>query len=344
MTHLLVAGGGPVGLAAAIEARLRGLDVTVVEPRTCPVDKACGEGLMPGAVARLQRLGVHPPGHPFDGISYLAASGRRGGRHAFRSGKGRGVRRIALHAAMARRAAELGVHTVQDTVVAVSQDAAGVRLRLAGGSVDGAWALGCDGLRSVTRSLVAVRATTNGRRYGLRRHVQLQPWSRDVEVHWSHVGEAYVTPVAADQVGIAILSASGLPFDTSLQHFPALRARLDGAEWVSELRGAGPLRQNVSRRVAGRVLLVGDAAGYVDALTGEGLRLGFECASAALDAVQSDDAERYERRWRELTRGYRLLTAGLVSATRVRAVRAAIVPASGWLPGVFGRAVESLAG
>jgi flavin-dependent dehydrogenase len=199
-------------------------------------------------------------------------------------------------------------------------------------------------LQSPTRSLVGVGAATDGRRYGVRRHVQVEPWSTDVEVHWSDVGEAYVTPVAADQVGIAVLSASGLPFDAALQHFPALRAHLDGAQWVSVLRGAGPLRQNVSRRAVGRVLLVGDAAGYVDALTGEGLRLGFECADAAVDAVLSGDAERYERRWRELTRGYRLLTGALVTATRAGAGRAAIVPASARLPRVFARAVESLAG
>ena len=60
---LLVIGGGPVGLAVAIEGRLAGLSVIVVEPRATPVDKACGEGLMPGAVAALARLGVDPEGH-----------------------------------------------------------------------------------------------------------------------------------------------------------------------------------------------------------------------------------------------------------------------------------------
>ena len=74
------------------------------------------------------------------------------------------------------------------------------------------------------------------------------------------------------------------------------------------MRGAGPLRQAVRRRVAGRVLLVGDAAGYVDALTGEGIRTGLACAPAAVAAVAAADPAAYERDWRRLTRSYRVLT------------------------------------
>ncbi|MET7615218.1 FAD-dependent monooxygenase, partial [Streptomyces seoulensis] len=62
MIDVLVAGGGPAGLAAAVHARLAGLTAVVVEPRTAPVDKACGEGVMPGGVAALRALGVTPAG------------------------------------------------------------------------------------------------------------------------------------------------------------------------------------------------------------------------------------------------------------------------------------------
>ena len=77
MIDLLIAGGGPVGLAAAIEARLLGLTVAVIEPRNAPIDKACGEGLMPGAVSLLAGLGVQPVGHPFAGIGYYQAAASR---------------------------------------------------------------------------------------------------------------------------------------------------------------------------------------------------------------------------------------------------------------------------
>ena len=71
MIDVLVVGGGPVGLAAAIHCTLAGLSVTVAEPRAAPVDKACGEGVMPAAVRRLAALGVTPDGHPLRGIRYL---------------------------------------------------------------------------------------------------------------------------------------------------------------------------------------------------------------------------------------------------------------------------------
>ena len=61
-TDLLIVGGGPGGLATALHARRQGLSVIVAEPRERPIDKACGEGLMPGVLAALTSLGVHPAG------------------------------------------------------------------------------------------------------------------------------------------------------------------------------------------------------------------------------------------------------------------------------------------
>src|SRR5262249_50419034 len=107
-----------------------------------------------------------------------------------------------------------------------------------------------------------------------------------------------------------------------------LQQRLRGASPTSPELGKGPLWQKVERRTSGRVLLVGDAAGYVDALTGEGLALGFRCADAALDAVAANDVARYEREWLRITRRYRLLTGGLVQATRIKQVRSALVPSA----------------
>lgn len=90
MIDVLVVGGGPAGLATAIRCALAGLQVTVAEPRAAPIDKACGEGLMPAAVARLQAIGVHPAGRPFRGIRYLDASHRADA--LFRGDHGLGVR------------------------------------------------------------------------------------------------------------------------------------------------------------------------------------------------------------------------------------------------------------
>jgi flavin-dependent dehydrogenase len=338
---LLVAGGGPVGLAAAVGARAAGLRVTVVDPREVPVDKACGEGLMPAAVAELQRLGVTVEGRPFVGIRYLSPDRSVAAR--FREGPGLGVRRTALHSALSARADEVGVLRVAAAVHEVEQDddgvtAVGLRAR---------WLLGADGLHSPVRRQLGLAGAPDPRRpvrFGLRRHFAVRPWSRYVEVHWAEHAEAYVTPVSAQLVGVAFLTGrNGSSYDELMAEFPALAARLRGAEPATAVRGAGPLWQTVRTPWAGRVLLVGDAAGYVDALTGEGIAVGVAQARVAVDAVLADDPASYERSWRRVTRRHDLLTLGLLTATRHPSLRTRIVPAASALPRVFQMAVNELA-
>lgn len=337
-TEVLVAGGGPVGLAAGIEARLTGLDVVVVEPREGPIDKACGEGLMPGALPELARLGVDPDGMPFAGIAY--SGGGRRVEHRFTSGPGRGVRRTVLHAALRSRADELGVRFHEGRVDAVHQRAGFVEA--AGLRAD--WLLGADGLHStVARETgLALPAPAVRRRFGQRRHYALPPWSEFVEVLWTPSGEFYVTPIGDGTVGIALLAARGEHFDAALSAAPSLSERLRGVAPASELRGAGPLRQRTRGRVAGRVLLVGDASGYVDALTGEGLRIGFAQARAAVSALVAGRPDGYERAWERETRDFRRLTGALVRLA-ASPLRGAVVPVAARLPGVFAGAVERLA-
>ncbi len=86
--------------------------------------------------------------------------------------------------------------------------------------------------------------------------------------------------------------------------------------------------------------LVGDASGYVDALTGEGVRVGLAQAEAVVRHLE--DAEAYERAWRTVTRDYRALTTGLVTWASGPA-RGAIVPAAARLPWLYGAVVERLA-
>ncbi|HYN29149.1 MAG TPA: monooxygenase [Dermatophilaceae bacterium] len=353
---LLVVGGGPAGLATALYAVRAGLDVTVREPRAGDIDKACGEGLMPGALARLLDLGVDPPGHDLEGIRYVAAPrGRRrspgtaaedgipvgtsSAQARFRAGPGRGVRRTTLHAALREAVAAAGVVVEPVAVREVRPEADGV-------VVDGrrfGHVVAADGLHSpVRRGLGLDGPPTRLRRWGLRRHFAVTPWTSFVEVHWAPQAEAYVTPVGPHEVGVAVLSRTRRSFDGQLADFPALRDRLGGAPG-GDVRGAGVLRQRTRARTAGRVLLVGDAAGYVDALTGEGIALALTSAQAAVAAVVAGDPQRYERAWPALTRRYRWLTIGLVQATRPAPVRASLVPLAQRLPSAFGAAVDALA-
>lgn len=347
-----------MGLGTALLAARQGLRVAVAEPRSAPIDKACGEGLMPGAVAALRDLGVDPPGRPFVGIRYISGHDRAVGY--FRSGPGLGVRRTDLHAALAGAAGDAGIDVIPAAAREIRQTGRYVEAilsRRADGhaadpdgpardsTVRARYLAAADGLHSPLRKRLGLALPSPGpRRYGLRRHFRVRPWSEYVEVHWAAGVEAYVTPVADELVGIAVLFTGRAPYESWLREFPLLRERLAGAEPASPVRGAGPLWQRARRRVAGRVLLVGDAAGYIDALTGEGVRVGLAAGAELADCVAADRPGNYERGWQRVTREYRLLSTALVRASQRPYLRSRIVPAAATIPGAFTGAVNLLAG
>lgn len=294
---------------------------------------------MPGAVAELDRLGVHPEGVEIEGIRYCdAVDPEICAQTPFRSGPGRGVRRTTLHAALAHQVAATGVPVQQQAVRTVEQHDQHVL-------VDGQparYLVAADGLHSPVRRLLELEGRpSTRRRFGLRCHVQQAPWTSHVEVHWARNAEAYVTPVAEDLVGVAILTEPGVAFEEALHEFPLLRERLTGSR--TKVRGAGPLHQRVRSRTAGRVLLAGDAAGYVDALTGEGLAVGLAQARIAVAAIRADRPGEYARQARWLGLRQELLTRALLEATARPALRRALVPLAATVPWVFSGAVDQLA-
>jgi flavin-dependent dehydrogenase len=373
MIDLLVAGGGPVGLATAICCAQAGLSVTVAEPRSAPVDKACGEGVMPAAVRRLAALGVTPDGHPLHGIRYLDATHQADAR--FTRGNGLGVRRTVLHAALAARAAALGIPVLPVRVTAFTQDAGHVTAA----GLEARYLVAADGLHSTIRRALerepGARAPgtagsargsrapggarpgslSRPRRYGLRQHYRIAPWSNLVEVHWTPRAEAYVTPVSPDVVGVALLFAreppgdgrpqedAGGDFKARLAAFPALLDRLAGAAPASELRGAGPMRQRVRRRVHGRVLLAGDASGYVDALTGEGIGVGLAQAGALAACLAADRPADYERAWRRVSGPAWGFTSALLWSRNQPLLGPRLVPFAQRFPRVFTTLVNQVA-
>ena len=352
---VVVVGGGPVGLATAIAARARGLSVRLVDRQRPPIDKACGEGLMPAGVRALTKLGVRMPERsmPLRGIRYLSdgvvaeadfPGGSAGGAGAGGSNAGRGIRRTELHGALVERAEASGVELVWGTRV---ESARAGEVRTATAIWPCRFVVGADGLRSALRrtaGLAPVAESAPARwdpraRFGVARHLRLAPWSERVEVTFGAAAEAYVTPLAADEIGVAILWSGGKgSFDELLaERLPAdLARRLAPGEILGRDHGAGPFLQPVRGAVAGRIALVGDAAGYVDALTGEGLALGFESALALGEALAADDLPSYARKLARLQALPLGLTRLLLVAARRPWLRRRLIAALAADPLLFG--------
>lgn len=341
---LLVVGGGPSGLAAAMAARQLGMSVTVVEARRGSIDKACGEGIMPSGVAALRELGIAGlDGLPFVGIRYeLASRDDCAAEGDFSGGYGLGVRRTELSAAMRDRAEELGVGFAYRTVREVRQHRGGV-------SAAGLWAphlIAADGLRSTVRRRLGLEMPSPApRRFGVVRHLSTPPWTDRVVVMLGSQAEAYVTPVAEDQIGVAMLHRNPRDrFDDLLPGFPTLAARVNGASALGPDRGAGPFDQRVRRRVAGRVLLVGDAAGYVDPLTGEGIALGMRTARAAVECIAQGKVRRYEAIHRTITRRYYTMTRALLAVVARPWLHRPLIRVAGASRALFGYVLDELDG
>ncbi len=301
-TDVFVIGGGPAGLAAALAARRRGFDVTVADGSVPPIDKACGEGLMPGGVAAARALGIpleQAGGHPFRGVRFCQSEGAV--EAAFPHGPGLGLRRTALHGLMADCAARAGVRLGWGVSVTglhpegVEADGRLVRAR---------WIVGADGGRSRVRGWAGLDACRHdSRRFGFRRHYRVAPWSEFMEIHWGHACQLYITPVSEREMCVALISAdSGLRLDDALPRFPAVAQRLAGAEASTLERGGVSSSRRLKSVCRGRVALVGDASGSVDAITGEGLCLLFQHAEALGGALESGDLRGYAAEHRRIGR------------------------------------------
>lgn len=322
-------GGGPVGLAAAIAARRKGFTVTLADALEPPVDKACGEGILPDGVAAANRLGIEAPPDSFrfrgirfqcEGVSVAAE---------FSNGSGRGVRRTTLHRALAEEASRSGVALRWGSSVG-SFD-----------RIDAGWIVGADGANSRVRAWAGLdRFVRNTRRYGFRRHYRRAPWSDHVEIHWGDGCQIYITPVAADEICVALLSRDPkLRVAEALERFPELAERLDGVPVTSAERGAltasRKLRRVTSRVGPANVALIGDASGSVDAISGEGLCLGFQQALTLADAIGRGAPALYEAAHRRLALRPRFMADLMLAMDRWPRLRKRAFPALAAHPDLF---------
>lgn len=299
---VVVIGGGPAGLAAAIAAAAKGLSVTLADAANPPIDKACGEGLMPDSLEALSKLGVIPPfsvGAAFRGIRFLGEGGTV--QAAFPTGPAIGIRRVVLHGLLAERAAALGVDLRWGTSVH-GLSAEGVVQFADNEQVRARYIIGADGQNSLVRRWAGLTAERHHtRRFGFRRHYRMEPWSDYMEIYWGPKFQVYTTPVGLDEVCVAVMSRdSALRLDTALSHFPKLASRLQHVPVSSADRGSVITSRGFQRIHTTNVALVGDASGSADAITGDGLCLSFQQAVLLSDALISGNLAGYQRRHRQI--------------------------------------------
>jgi menaquinone-9 beta-reductase len=337
-TDIFVIGGGPAGLAAAIAASRKGFSVTLADGSEPPVDKACGEGMMPGTLAALRELGVELPagtGCSLRGIRFIHGDTEVAAE--FPAGLGIGIRRTLLHSVLIRKAQECGVTLLWKTpVVGIESD----KVLLNTGAVRAGCFVGADGTQSrVRRWSMLNSAIVYQHRHANRRHYRVNPWTEFTEVYWGSRTQAYVTPVSDEEVCVVTMGETAEKVDSglALNAFPKLGVRLAGAALCGHERGAISATQTLSRVWRGNVALVGDASGGVDAITGEGLRLAFRHALALAESMHAGDLRAYTRAHRRLARRPLLMSKLMLHFGRYERLRSCVMSHLRRNPELFAR-------
>jgi flavin-dependent dehydrogenase len=314
---VLVAGAGPAGAAAAIAAARRGLEVILIDRARFPRDKPCGEGLMPAALealARLRLLGrVRAIGQPLEAIG-LQLAGQPGARAAIDA---IGVERLKLDALLVETARNEAGVTLFEGVQAIAPMKDGDRvigLHTSLGPLRAKFVVCADGLRSPLRAQLGLAENRRRRsRLGLRAHYRAPalPFGRAVQVILDGELELYVTPVGGNRLQLAALGDERVFEKNSLNassFHDRMKQRFPDLLPLDRPLGAGPFEQHAKSVIAGGALLCGDAAGYVDAITGEGVGLALQQGLAAADAMALGDLPRYAEAHREIVRSADRLT------------------------------------
>jgi flavin-dependent dehydrogenase len=282
VNDVAIVGGGPAGSALAIELGRRGVRVALYERARFPRLKACGEGLLPHGVAALRGLGGLPEAPRVSGLRF--AVGGESVDAPFPNEPGLVVRRDRFDRWLLERAAATpnvdarlgacyrpdGEHTV----------------------------VGADGRRSMFHRRLSAHAPMP-RRVGLSAHASGIADVRDrVEVFFHEEGELYLAPSGGDEALVAGLfwqsrfRRDGLA--RLIRSIPEVAARCDRLVWTTPILASAPLGLRVPKIVGERLLLIGDAAGAPDPITGDGIALAITSARPAADAIVSGDFRSYE--------------------------------------------------
>ncbi len=342
-SDVFIAGAGPAGLACAIAAAAQGLQVTIADGMKPPIDKACGEGLMPDALATLSELGITlDSADPAEsallrGIRFIGGSATT--EATFPAALGRGIRRTLLHQILLDRAAALGVQFHWQTVV---QRIDGPQILTNQRTFHSRWIIGADGPQSRIRACAGLeKATISFRRIGLRQHFAIAPWTDFVEVYWANRAQAYVTPISPNEICVAFVATKKFAsIQQALSLFPTLQLRLTTAPPTDTPLGSITLTRRLRRVTYGNIALIGDASGSVDAVTGEGLALCFRQALALVQALKAENLEAYEHSHRKIHRIPRLMSRTMLLMDTYPTLRTRILRTFQHRPALFSRLLQ----
>ena len=344
-----IVGAGPAGAATAIHLARGGQRVALLDRAVFPRDKPCAEYLSPAAEPLLHALGVGASveaarPHRLRGFRIYAPNGNviQGDFAATRGAHGQSlyetglvIRRLLLDTAIVKGAREAGAEVHEGWRLGqVERVEGGYRLHPvgAGEPVEARLLIAADGVHSAVARRLGLHTTGRTRKIGLVAHMRgitgLEEYGEMHVAHRRYVGVAPMEPGAHDALcNVAMVvdeerdgrRLAGKPEEfllDALRAFPRLRDRLDHLS--VERRTLTISRLSVSaRRVSdAHLLLVGDATGYYDPFTGEGIYRALHgaelLAQVALPALARGDLSAealsaYDRRYREAFRGKRLV-------------------------------------
>jgi flavin-dependent dehydrogenase len=310
---VVVVGAGPAGAVLAMALGRRGRRVTLVEKAAAPRDKPCGEGMMPLGARLLHDLGLDlgRMGYPaVDGVRYRLASGRGvvgGFRIRGTPMPGYGVRRLRFNADLFEAAQKAPGVRLELGCRVLSADRLGelVRVETENGGLRTGAVVVADGLNSaLARQLGWSRPPSPPHRFGLVGHLDVPGHvQREIVVTLLHGREVYSAPAGDGSLLAAVLGRRGVLIPPGRAAAEAYRAAVEEAHpelrgaAIGSVRGAGPFRRRPATVAQGRVFLLGDAAGFLDPLTGEAMAAGM-AAAVELARLLDEDAPAAARRYR----------------------------------------------
>ena len=309
-SDVLVVGAGPAGSALAAGLAGSGRSVILLEASRHPRPKACAEYASPRIAEELELLGQpeegwHGDALPVNGMRVIRGDDVVDIRYADAHGPrpAWGLDRTSFDAALAAHAEARGARLLDRTSFVGAERVDGewratVRSGRTERMIRAGWLIGADGARSrVAHRLGVERLVRMPRRLGLVAHYESDPELADHgEMHVGRHHYVGLAPLAGGRlnVGMALPMADGgsaeTRFAAAIESLPAVTRRLAGRRRLTPIRGASPIGHRVASPAGPGWLLIGDAAGFIDPFTGEGIYRALRSARAAADALRGGDS------------------------------------------------------